>query len=138
MRFHGQKTPEGPATDWPAIHTEADKHDRFVIDVRAWSEEKEVSDNQFAYLHKVVFRMLADAWNCSKAQAELDCKRRWGEQWMIKNELGYRFVLSKTVLTTKQCNDWIDNIWEGAHNEGIIIPMPDKDWGKKAEKEQAG
>ena len=131
MRFYGQTDNEEPITNWPKIHKQCAKYDRFVVEVKRYSEENEVSDQQFAYLHAVVFPMLAKEWDCSLHQAELDCKRRWGEQWMIRKELGYRFVLSKTVLKAKQCNQWIDNIWEGAHNEGIIIPLPDKDWREK-------
>jgi hypothetical protein len=134
MRFIGETIDDTPCTDWQGIHKDCARHKRFTVDIREFNEEREVTDQQFAYLHAVVFPLLAKEWNTSEEDAEFECKKRWGEQWLIKRALGYRFVLSKTVLTSKQCNKWIENIWAGAHREGIIIPPPDKDWRETARR----
>lgn len=132
--FFGQTIDQTPCADWKAIHGACARHHEFIVEVRPYNEEREVTNQQFAYLHAVVFPALAKAWDTSEEDAEFECKKRWGEQWLVKKSLGYRFVLSKTVLTSKQCNKWLDNIWQGAHREGIIIPPPDKDWRETARK----
>jgi hypothetical protein len=134
MDFYGQTIDGEPVTQWPEIHQSCRKLRQFVVSVREYSEDKEVTLQQFKFLHAVVFPTLAREWNTSEEDAEFECKKRWGEQWLIKKALGYRFVLSKTVLTTKQCNKWIENIQAGALRENILIPCPDKDWRETARK----
>ena len=134
MDYHGETIDTQPCTDWKAIQTECAKHQRFVVRVEKYDEEREISRQQMAYLHAVVFPTLAKAWDTSYEDAEFECKKKWGEQWLIKKVMGYRFVLTKTTLTVKQCNAWIENIWQGAHREGILIAPPDKDWREAARK----
>jgi len=134
MDFHGTTFDNSPACDWQAIQRECVKYAEFVVTVREYDEQKEISNLQMAYLHAVVVPLLAKEWNTSEEDAEFECKKRWGEQWLIKRALGYRFVLSKTVLTTKQCTKWIENIQAGALRENILIPPPDKDWRETAKK----
>jgi hypothetical protein len=130
--FYSETIDKQACADWRGIQAEAARYRHAVIEVREYDEEREVTLQQFAYLHAVVWPTLAKHWYCSKAEAELRCKRQWGAQWMVKRELGYIFILSKTILTSKQCNDWIENIWEGAHNDGCLISPPDKDWRETA------
>lgn len=130
--YYGQTINDQPCTDWRAIQAECARHPQFVVEVRRYDEQREISLLQMAYLHAVVFPLLAREWNTSEEDAEFECKKRWGEQWLIKRELGYRFVLSKTVLTTKQCTKWIENIQAGALRENILVPCPDRDWRETA------
>ncbi|MDD4890919.1 MAG: hypothetical protein PHU85_13440 [Phycisphaerae bacterium] len=134
MDYYGETIEGQPCTDWKGIQAECAKHPQFVIRVEKYDEDREITNQMFAYLHAVVFPTLAQHWDCSEAEAELRCKRQWGAHWMIRRELGYVFILSKTVLTTKQGCKWIENIWEGAHNDGCIISPPDKDWRETARK----
>jgi hypothetical protein len=134
MDYFGQTIESQPCADWKAIQAECAKHPQFVVRVESYSEEREITRQQYAYLHSLVFPTLAKVWDTSLEDAEFECKKRWGEQWLIKKSLGYRFVLSKTTLTVKQCNKWLENIWQGAHREGIIISPPDKDWRETARK----
>ncbi len=130
MQFFGQTIDGEAATNWPKIQAKCAEYPRFVIKVERYSEQKEISDRQMAYLHAVVFPTLAREMTCSLWEAEFTCKRQCGEQWLLKKMGDLRFVLSKTVLTTKQCNQWIENIWDWADKSGVHIPQPDKDWRK--------
>ena len=37
-------------------------------------------------------------------------------------------ILSKTELTTKQCNEWIENMYQFLQQYDINVQMPNKDW----------
>ena len=126
------KTIDGkPCTDWKAIYKEAAKHLQSIITVKKYDPEKEVSDKQMAYLHAVVFPTFAGEYHCSVLWAEITLKRCCGEQWMVKRVEKTELILSKTILSVKQCNQWIENIWDWCGSHGIHIPQPDKDWRER-------
>ena len=118
-------------TDWPALHKECERLGQAVIEVTKYSETKEISNQQMKYLHAVVFPTLSREMHCSLWEAEFQCKRWAGEQWFMKKVGDLHFVLSKTSLTVKQTNEWIDNIKDWAEKGDIHIPLPDKDWRNK-------
>jgi hypothetical protein len=102
MEYRG-KTIEGKAAcNWPAIQVEAASHENFIISVEKWDEEKEISKQQMAYLHAVVFPALAKEMHCSLLWAEITLKRCCGEQWLIKRFEKTEIILTKTALTVKQ------------------------------------
>ncbi len=138
-RFYGDIIDGEPVTDWKAIHAECCKTERFIIEVRPYSEEREITLQQYAYLHAVVFPLLAEAIGCSLWEAEYTCKRWCGQQWeLIKNVgKGMWVECSKTKLTTKQCNLWIENIMDWAAKRDIVIPPPDPEWRSKRAAPQA-
>ncbi len=115
-------------TDWPAIHKECERLGQAVIEVTKYSEDREISIQQMKYLHAVVFPTIAREMPCSLWTAELDCKRYAGREWLIKKIEDQHFVLSKTSLTVKQTNDWIDNIRDWAEQGSIFIPLPNRNW----------
>jgi len=133
MKFHGETTDIGPVLSgyrWDAIQGECVKHKRFIVEVRKYDEQKEISRKQMAYLHAVVFPILAEKMDCSLWFAEFWCKKECGQQWelILTVGKGMQVECSKTKLTTKQCNQWIENIHDKAEIVGIHIPPPDKDW----------
>lgn len=131
MQFKGKTINKQPATDWPAIHKACIKHPAFTVEVREYSEKTEISLQQMKYLHAVVFPQIAEAGKVSLWQAEFDCKRFAGRQWLIKTVEGNHFVLSKTTLSVKQTNQWIDNIIDWAEQAyHILIPLPNPEWRK--------
>ena len=79
MEWIGETIDEQPATDWPAIHKACMKHKRFVVEVRKYDEEREISRQQMAYLHGVVFPTIAREMHVSLWEAELLCKTQAGE-----------------------------------------------------------
>lgn len=117
-----------PVTQWEEVFEACRKHQRASLVVEKYDEQKAISRQQMAYLHAVVFPTLANEMSCSKGEAEFVCKVHCGEEWLVKEACGARFILSKTSLTTAQCNAWIENIWDWADRSGIHIPAPDKDW----------
>lgn len=131
MDYKGQ-TIDGEATcNWPEIHNEAARHKRFMITVEEWTEEKEISRQQMAYLHAVVFPVFAKEMHCSLLWAEITLKRCCGEQWLIRRVDKTEIILSKTILSVNQCNKFLENIWDWCGSKNIHIPEPDKDWRKK-------
>ena len=120
-----------PIAPWQQIYEKAAVLGRFIIKIEKWTEEKEISLRQMAYLHAVVFPALAKEMHCSLLWAEITLKRCCGEQWLIARVDKAEIILSKTILTVKQCNQWIENIWDWCSSKNIHIPDPDKDWRKK-------
>ena len=133
MIFHGQTIEGEPAANWPLIQKESAKYPKFTVEVHKYDEQREISNQQMAYLHTVVFETIAKHMHSSLWEAEFLCKTQCGEQWFVKKMGDLRFVLSKTTLTVKQCNKWIENIQDWGQRNNIFIPAPDKDW-RKAKK----
>ncbi len=133
--FFGQTIDNEPATQWHMVHAACRKYPHWVLTVEKYDENKRISRLQMAYLHSVVFPTLAREMSCSLWEAEFTCKRQCGEQWLFVKIGDLHFVKSKTVLSTKQCNKWIENIWDYADKNDIHIPPPDKDWRKETKKQ---
>ena len=74
--------------DLVRIANECKKHDRFVVRVEKYSEDREISRQQMKYLHAVVFPKLAEAMTCSLWEAEYTCKRWCGEPWEMIKKIG--------------------------------------------------
>jgi hypothetical protein len=128
---------EGPAANWPAIQTACAKHKRFVVEVRPYNEEREVTLRQYAYFHAVVVPMIAEAMSSSLWESEYWCKKQCGEQWELIKKVGKGMWVecSKTKLNVTQFNQWLENIWSKAETMfGILIPPPDKDWRETEQK----
>lgn len=122
-----------PLCAWQAAYNEAARHDKFIVIVEPYDEQKEISRQQMKYLHGVVFTTFAREMFCSKLWAEITLKRSCGEEWLIKRVDNTEIILSKTVLTPTQCSQWIENIWDWCESKNIHIPPPDKDWRKNTE-----
>jgi hypothetical protein len=121
--------------NWDGLKNAAKQYDEFIITLDKWDEEKEISRQQMAYLHAVVFPVFAKEMHCSLLMAELTLKRCCGEQWLVKRIDKAEIILSKTILSVKQCNKWLENIWDWCAEKNIHIPEPDKDWRKKPERQ---
>ena len=133
MEWQGTTPPGGdgkPICAWRAAYDEAAKHEKFIVAVEKWDEQKWISNKQMAYLHAVVFPTFAKAMFCSLVFAEITLKRACGEQWLIRRVDKAELILSKTVLTTNQCNEWFKNIWDWCESRKIHIPEPttEQDW----------
>lgn len=135
MIFKGQTIDGEPVTQWPMIHKECAKHDRFAVTVEKWSDEREISIRQMKYLHAVVFKRLAEKMHCSLLWAEITLKRACGEQWLVKRVDKAEIILSKTILSVKQTNEWIKNIQDWCGSINLHIPEPNPEWRKEKENE---
>lgn len=138
MGWIGETIDGQPVTDWPAIHKECMKHKRFVVEVRKYDEQREISRQQMRYLHGVVFPTIAREMHISLWEAELLCKTQAGEQWLVKKMGDVRFILSKTGMSVKDCTEWIQNIFDWGDRNGIFIPPPDKEWWKRRIEPEQG
>ena len=138
MEWQGQTQTEGvdeakPDVNWKAIYAEAGRHEKFIVTVEKWDKQKWISNKQMAYLHAVVFPTFAKEMFCSLLFAEITLKRACGEQWLIRRVDNAELILSKTVLSTNQCNEWFKNIWDWCESRKIHIPEPttEQDWRKE-------
>ena len=131
MIFHGETIDGQPAANWKVIQDEAARHKRFTITVEDYNEEREISNQQMAYLHVVVFPLIAETYHMSELEAEDHCKLFCGEKWFVKKIDTKWIRLSKRVLTTKNCNKWIENIYTHFEKQGLHIPAPSQDWRKE-------
>jgi len=131
MDFYGETADGEPLADWPAIHKACMRHKRFVVEVRKFDEKREISRQQSAYLHAVVYPTVAKAMDCSLWEAEFQCKTGPGREWLVKTMGDLRFILSKTTMSVEDCTRWIENIFDWGDRNGIFIPPPDKEWWKR-------
>ena len=129
--FHGDTIDGQPAASWPIIQKECAKYARFSVEVLKYDEDRDISREQMAYLHTIVFPTIKEAMHSSLWEAEFLCKTQCGEQWFVKRMGDVRFIVSKTTLTVKQCERWIENIQTYFDKQNIHIPAPNKDWRKE-------
>lgn len=130
MRIIGKTINGQPVCQWPELHKECARHERFVIEVRKYDEQAEISRQQMAYLHAAVFPALAEYTGVSELMAETILKIKCGEQWFIRVLDGKKLIGSKTDLTVKQTSKWMENIWEYLDKVGCKVMPPDPEWYK--------
>ena len=126
--FKGQRIDDQPAANWLAIQAECARHERFVVEVRKHDELREISRQQTAYMHAVVFPALAEYVGCSELMAETLLKKKCGEQYFVHEIDGQLIIGSKTSLTVKQTTIWLENCWEWLESIGCPVPPPDPCW----------
>lgn len=131
MIFKGKTINDQPAANWPAIHKQAAKYSEFIIEVRQYDPEREITLQQMSYLHAVVYPALAEHMGVSQLMAEVILKKKCGEQWFIKEIDSNEIILSKTMLTVKQTTVWLENIWDFMEAIGCPVPPPDPQWKVK-------
>lgn len=132
MKFEGH-TDEGKAyADWAKIQQAAAMYERFVVEVRRYNKQREISLAQMAYFHAVVVPALTDHIGCSPLMAELILKKKCGEDFFVKVVDGEKILISKTMLTTKQMTAWLENIWDWMDSIGCPVPPPDREWREKS------
>ena len=135
MKYKGNTNNDQPLADWKAIYKQCRKYERFIIEVREYDPEKEISLQQMKYIHAVLVPALADYVGCSKLMAEQILKKKCGEEWFVKEIDGEICILSKTSLTVKQTTDWLQNCWDWMESIGCPVPPPDPNWRINRKKE---
>ncbi len=134
MTTHRGKTIEdNPTADWKAIYAQCAKHETFVVEVRKYDANKEISRQQMAYIHAVVFPALSEYVGCSLLMAELMLKKRCGEQWFVQKVDGCEVILSKTMLSVKQTTEWMENIFDWMESINCPVSLPDPKWRENQE-----
>ncbi len=140
MLFKGKTLNNQPLSAWKAIYKECCKYEQFIIDVRKYDIENEISLQQMAYFHTVVIPAFVNHTGDSPKYWENKLKLEQGSKWfkpqtITVNNHKYTVIPSKTGLSTKDFNEWLQNIMDFAQTLGFIIPLPNKDW--KTEKLEA-
>jgi hypothetical protein len=128
VNYLGKTENNQPIANWKAVYANCAKYARFVVEVREYDEQKEISLQQMKYMHSVVFPALAQYVGCSELMAEIMLKKKCGEQWFIQKIDGNEIILSKTMLTVKQTTKWLENCWEWLESIGCPVPPPDPNW----------
>ena len=132
-KYYGYTINKEAACAWPTIQAEAAKYPRFTVSVERYDEEREISKEQMAYMHAVLFPAVSEFMGVSLLTAELTCKVLCGKQWLVKEVGGEKYILSKTSLTTKQTTLWLENCWDFFEEQGCPVPPPDKEWATRKE-----
>lgn len=83
-KFRGKTMENKPLAAWPAIYKACAKHEQFIIDVRAYDPEKEISDQQMKYYHAVIIKEYSGHTGSSLWESEQFLKREAGEQWFMQ------------------------------------------------------
>jgi len=128
MKFRGNTIDGQPATNWKQLYRQCARYERFIVEVRKYDETKEISLQQMRYLHAVVIPALAEHVGCSELTAEIILKKKCGAQWFIQEIDGDDIIISKTMLTVKQTNKWLENCWDWLESIGCPVPAPDPNW----------
>jgi len=170
MEFQGQGIDGKAAANWPAIQKACGKWDRFIVEVRRFDEQREISLKQMAYWHAVVVLEYSQKTGESLLRSEWILKRSAGRLWFMleaEEEMAKRgqvmfecqsvacqnmfvlprkfrgkyvcpncrstnirlfFMLSKTELSVKVFNWFLENAWNFMESIGYPVPPPDPEW----------
>lgn len=109
------------------------KDGKAIVEVRKYNKQKEISIAQMAYIHceNGPIKMLAKEGGYSELEAEMMLKRFCGEHLFVvdTDDPKIKLLRSKTSLTTKECAEWIDSMYNWLRDElKIQIQMPNKEW----------
>ncbi len=141
MDFKGTTINGNPAADWFGIQAEAANHRTFLIKVLDWSEGKENSLKQMAWINGVLIPYLSnktgDSINWWKTRLKIQCGRDLFDFEKIivnKDEEPIWIISHENELTIKQGSAWITNILDFlptiGHSE---VTPPDPEWNKRKE-----
>ena len=138
MIFYGHSIDGEPAANWPAIQQECGKYAVFIIEVRRYNPDREITRAQMAWLHceNGPIACLSDYMGCSRLVAEVILKKKCGSEWFIVEIDGQEVIASKTQLSVTQTTQWIDNIFDWMESIGCPVQPPDPEWNKTLEDAQ--
>ena len=86
MKFEGFTTDGEPATNWEAIHRICARYYRFIIEVREFDLDREISLQQMKWLHckNGPIVLFAEYMGFSVEESQRDLKREHGRQWLVE------------------------------------------------------
>ena len=85
MIFKGQTINDKASAMWPEIYRECEKYSRFIIEVREYDENAEISDQQRKWLHGKmgpIHHYMKDK-RATFADAKNFVKVRYGREWLV-------------------------------------------------------
>ena len=62
MIFKGNTIDNQPTAKWKAVYRECAKYEQFIVEVRKFDPEREISLQQMRYMHAVVIPALAERY----------------------------------------------------------------------------
>jgi hypothetical protein len=118
---------------------ECAQYPRFLVEVRKYDEEREISLKQMAYFHAVVVPLFVDYTGDSpqywENRLKLECGSKWFKPEVIEIEGRHiTIVPSKKRLSTKNFSEWYQNIRDFGDSIGVLVPPPDPEWRTNKEK----
>jgi len=139
MQYKGKTVDKQPTCNWKAVYRDCAKHQQFIVEIREYNEEKEISRQQMKYLHAVIIPLFVDYTGDSPQYWENKLKLECGSKWFkpeIINVNGNPFTIipSKKIISINNFTEWYQNITDYGLQHGVIVPPPNKDW--KLEKYQ--
>lgn len=136
MEFKGKTIDDKPAADWPGIQKACAQHERFVIEVRDWDDERELSMQQIRWFKGILLPSLSkdngDSIECWETTLKLAVMP--DEFAPLSVKIGGHtiyYVPSITKLSVKQMSQLIEGSVAKLHEWGFgWITLPDKELRK--------
>ena len=133
--YRGRIVNNQPIADWKAIYAQCRKHaDKgFVIEVRPYSPDHEISLRQMAYYHAVILPLFSaytgDSQHYWDHYLKLVCGSKWFKSETVR-VCGREITTlpSKTTLSIKDFSEWYQNIRDFGDSINCIVPPPDPQW----------
>jgi len=83
MKFKGHTDNGNPLTNWKKIYAQCRKYHQFIIEVREYSQEAEISMAQMAYWHCMPIKLFSEHTGYTLWKSEQWLKRECGAQWFM-------------------------------------------------------
>ena len=133
MKYLGYTIEGEAAANWKSIYIECAKFERFIVEVRRYDEEREISLQQIGFFHAGIVPLFVNYTGDSKQYWENKLKLECGSKWFTPKEITisghiYTVIPSKTNLSTKDFSEWYQNITDFGLQHGVVIPPPDPNW----------
>lgn len=130
-RFKGQLVDGKAAADWKAIYAACSKHERFIVEVRKYDEQAEITRNQRAWWKGVLLPALAkdtgdsvEWWETRLKLSVLPDELK--PETVVLHNIPFSYVPSITKLSVKQMNQLIEGSVAKLHDWGFLwVTLPD-------------
>lgn len=83
--FKGKTVGNQPCAHWKHIYAECKKHEQFIVEIRKYDEDTEISDQQRKYFHAVPVKHYAEHTGHSMLKAKILLKRHIAPDLFMKN-----------------------------------------------------
>ena len=131
MKFLGWTVEGQAAANWKSIYIEAAKFPRFVIEVRRYDEEHEISEQQRKWWKGVLLPALSNDTGDTKESWETRLKLavmpdEFKPETVIVDGKPFNYVPSITKLTSKKMNDLVEGSVSKLHEWKLLwVTLPD-------------
>lgn len=130
-RFKGQLVDGKAAADWKAVYAACAKYERFIVEVRRYDPQREITRRQTAWWKGILLPALVEDTGDSTESLETKLKLsvmpdEFKPQTVVVNNISFSYVPSITKLSVKQMNQLIEGAVAKLHEWGFgWVTLPD-------------